>query len=151
MNTTQSSSDPFDLNRFVRAQQQLYADALEEIRNGRKRSHWMWFIFPQYHGLGTSALSQLYAIKSLEEARAYLAHPVLGPRLIECAEAALAVAGKSAQAIFGSPDDKKLQSSATLFACVTQENSVFAQLLTKFYQSQRDPQTLQLLGFHAQQ
>ena len=110
--------DPFNLNRFVLAQHDDYERALAEIKNGRKRSHWMWYIFPQLDGLGSSSMAQRYAIKSADEARAYLAHPVLGSRLLACAEAAVANAGNDATEIFGSPDDLKLRSSATLFACV---------------------------------
>ena len=138
--------DPHDLNRFVLAQADDYERALAEIRAGRKRSHWMWYIFPQVDGLGFSSMSRRYAIKSLAEARAYLDHPVLGPRLVECTEAALGVEGRSAYEIFGSPDDMKLRSSATLFAAVAPPDSVFARLLDKFYEGERDARTLQLLG-----
>src|SRR6476469_569507 len=115
--------DPYDLQRFVRAQEHDYEEALSEIRGGRKRSHWMWYIFPQFDGLGFSSTSKQYAIKTVEEARAYLAHPVLGPRLNEIAESALNVDGRSANQIFGSPDDMKLKSSATLFASVSPDGS----------------------------
>ena len=138
--------DPHDLNRFVLAQAGDYERAIAEIRAGRKRSHWMWYIFPQVDGLGFSSMSRRYAIKSLAEARAYLDHPVLGPRLVECTEAALGVEGRSAYEIFGSPDDMKLRSSATLFAAVAPPDSVFARLLDKFYGGERDARTLQLLG-----
>jgi uncharacterized protein (DUF1810 family) len=141
-----SADDPHDLGRFVSAQADDYAQALAEIRAGRKRSHWMWYIFPQVEGLGFSSMSRRYAIKSLDEARAYLDHPLLGPRLVECAEAAMGVEGRSAYEIFGSPDDMKLQSCATLFASVTPAASVFARLLEKFYAGQRDSKTLQRLG-----
>src|SRR4051794_16808187 len=112
------ADDPHDLGRFVSAQADDYGQALAEVRAGRKRSHWMWYIFPQVEGLGSSPMSRRYSIRSLDEARAYLDHPVLGRRLIECAEAALGVEGRSASEIFGSPDDMKLRSSATLFASV---------------------------------
>lgn len=138
--------DPFDLERFVTAQRTAYDRALAEIRRGDKESHWMWFIFPQYDGLGFSSTARFYAIRSLAEARAYLSHPVLGPRLVECAEAALAVEGRSAQEIFGSPDDMKLRSCATLFAQVTPAGSVFEKLLAKYYQGEPDERTLRLLG-----
>ena len=108
--------DPYDLKRFVDAQARVYEIALDEIDNGRKRSHWMWFIFPQLRGLGRSSTAQIYGIGSLDEARAYLAHPLLGPRLRECAEAALEHSGKPLIDIFGSPDDLKFRSSMTLFA-----------------------------------
>ncbi len=112
-------NDPYDLNRFVTAQQDDYEQALVEIKAGRKHSHWMWYIFPQIDGLAFSEMSRHYSIKSAEEARAYLGHPVLGPRLLACAEAAVANEGRTATEIFGSPDDLKLRSSATLFASVS--------------------------------
>jgi uncharacterized protein (DUF1810 family) len=141
------TDDPYLLGRFVQAQQDDYDQALSEIKNGRKRSHWMWYVFPQFDGLGFSSTSKHYAIKSLEEAKAYLAHPVLGPRLLACAEAAVNLEGRSATAIFGSPDDMKLKSCATLFACVSPAGSVFHQLLDKYYQGAVDTKTLGLLGF----
>ena len=126
MKTTSSNRvDPFDLGRFVQAQQGVYSRALAEIKNGNKRTHWMWFIFPQIDGLGSSATARKYAISGIEEAEAYLKHPELGPRLVECAEAALAVEGRSATEIFGYPDDLKLKSCATLFAAVATPGSVF--------------------------
>ena len=137
--------DPYDLNRFVSAQQDDYEHALAEVKNGRKRSHWMWYIFPQLDGLGFSSMAQRYAIKSAEEARAYLAHPILGPRLLACAQAAVANEGRSATEIFGSPDDLKLRSCATLFACVSGSDSVFHRLLLKFYPGGPDMATLRLL------
>jgi uncharacterized protein (DUF1810 family) len=135
-----------NLSRFVQAQEDDYAQALTEIRSGRKHSHWMWYIFPQLEGLGFSSTSQRYAIKSLGEAEAYLSHPVLGPRLVECAEAALGVEGRSAFEVFGSPDEMKLRSCATLFACVSPAGSVFHRLLDKYFQGERDGKTLRLLG-----
>ncbi len=137
---------PFDLERFVQAQATTYDRALAEIRNGRKRSHWMWFIFPQLDGLGLSSTAKRYAIKSRDEARAYLEHPLLGPRLIACAEAALAVEGRSARQIFGTPDDLKLRSCATLFRQVSPPNSVFARLIEKYFPEGDDQRTLELLG-----
>src|SRR4051812_39061972 len=110
---TGPGSDPYDLRRFVDAQTHDYARALAELRAGRKQSHWMWYVFPQYAGLGRSPTAQRYAIRSVAEAEAYLRHPVLGPRLIESAEAVLAIEGRSAHDILGSPDDLKLRSSAT--------------------------------------
>ncbi|NMG20388.1 DUF1810 domain-containing protein [Brasilonema bromeliae] len=127
------TADPHDLDRFVRAQADVYATALAEIRAGDKQSHWMWFVFPQFAGLGVSPMSQRYAIRSRAEATAYLAHPVLGPRLIECATAALGVADRSAEDIFGRTDALKLKSSATLFAAVSPPGSVFEQLLDHFF------------------
>lgn len=135
----------YDLERFLRAQEDDYARALAEIRGGRKRSHWMWYVFPQFDGLGFSSTSKRYAIKSLAEAEAYLAHPVLGPRLVECCEAAIAVEGRTAFDIFGSPDDLKLKSCATLFTCVSPPGSVFDRLLAKYFRGERDPATLRLL------
>lgn len=138
--------DPFELERFVEAQGLTYARALAEIRAGRKESHWMWFIFPQFDGLGFSPMAERYAIKSLDEARAYLAHPTLGPRLLECVEAALGVEGRSARAIFGTPDDLKLWSCATLFADVSPAGSGFEQLLAKYFGEGRNVRTLRLLS-----
>lgn len=137
--------DPFDLARFVEAQRDDYDQALVEIKRGQKQSHWMWYIFPQFDGLGFSPTSKRYSIKSLAEAQAYLAHPVLGPRLLECAEAVLSIDGRSAFAIFGSPDDLKLKSCATLFERVSPQGSDFTRLLEKFYGGDRDARTLQLL------
>ncbi len=140
-----SGPDPHDLSRFVDAQAGDYEQALAEIRHGRKRSHWIWYIFPQIEGLGFSSMSRRYSIKCLDEARAYLDHPVLGPRLVECAEAALGVEGRSARDIFGSPDDLKLRSCATLFASVTPADSVFARLLDRFFEGNPDGKTLRHL------
>lgn len=137
--------DPYDLDRFIEAQKTCYERALAEIRGGDKRSHWMWYIFPQLSGLGFTPTSQKYSIRSLGEAEAYLAHLTLGPRLVECAEAALAAPGSSAHDIFGSPDDWKLRSSATLFALVSPAGSVFQQLLDKYFHGERDQKTLELL------
>jgi uncharacterized protein (DUF1810 family) len=140
------AGDQHNLNRFVQAQAGDYNQALSEIRKGRKRSHWMWYIFPQLDGLGFSSTSKRYSIKSVAEAEAYVAHPILGPRLMECAEAVLRVEGRSALEIFGSPDDVKLKSCATLFARVSPPGSVFDQLLEKYYRGERDSKTLHLLG-----
>jgi uncharacterized protein (DUF1810 family) len=138
------ADDPHGLSRFVRAQDGIYGQALSEIRRGRKRTHWMWFIFPQLDGLGSSSMARLYAIKSAEEARAYLAHPVLGPRLRECAEAVLAV-DTAASDIFGFPDDLKLRSCATLFGAVSPAGSIFQRLLEKYFPDGPDDATLRLL------
>jgi uncharacterized protein (DUF1810 family) len=137
--------DPHDLNRFVEAQEDDYERALSEIVGGRKRTHWMWYIFPQIDGLGSSSISRHFSIKGVEEARAYLDHPVLGPRLLGCAEAVVAIEGRSAIEIFGSPDDLKLKSCATLFAFVLPPGSVFDRLLAKYYAGARDEKTLHLL------
>lgn len=145
-----ATGDPYNLDRFVQAQEADYEQALQEIRNGRKQSHWMWYIFPQIDGLGFSAMSQRYSIKSLAEAEAYLRHPVFGPRLVQIAEAAIAVQGRSAYEVFGSPDDMKLKSCATLFACASPAGSVFHQLLDKYFQGERDAATLQILGIRSQ-
>jgi uncharacterized protein (DUF1810 family) len=144
--TSRDQDDPFDLARFTSAQEGVYARALAEIRGGGKRSHWMWFIFPQIDGLGFSSTTKHYAIKSAEEARQYLAHPVLGPHLLECAEAVLAVEGRSAAEIFGSPDDLKLKSCMTLFESVAGQGSIFGRLLDKYYQGKRDPRTQEILA-----
>jgi uncharacterized protein (DUF1810 family) len=140
------AGDPYDLSRFVRAQEDDVEQALSEISSGRKRSHWMWYIFPQYDGLGFSSTSRRYSIKSVAEAEAYLRHPVLGPRLVECAEAVMRVEGRSVLEIFDSPDNLKLRSCATLFACVSPAGSVFDQVLNKYFQGRRDSETLRLLG-----
>jgi uncharacterized protein (DUF1810 family) len=140
------SNDSYNLDRFLQAQQTAYQRALSEIRNGRKQTHWMWYIFPQFDGLGFSPTARHYSIKSIEEARAYLAHPILGPRLHECAEAVLGVEGRTANNIFGSPDDMKLKSCATLFAQVIPPGSVFERLLAKYFKGELDSKTLELLA-----
>ena len=129
----------------MRAQERTCETALAEIRSGRKRSHWMWYVFPQIAGLGFSDTSRRYAIRSTAEARAYLAHPLLGPRLIECFEAALRVEGRAAHEIFGSPDDLKFRSCATLFARVASPGSVFQRALDEYFGGEGDPRTLELL------
>jgi len=139
------SRDAFDLGRFVSAQEDVYDSALAEIRGGRKRTHWMWFVFPQLRGLGSSPIAKQYAIRTAAEARAYLTHPLLGPRLVECCEALLRVNGGSANDIFGSPDDLKLRSCATLFASVSEPGSIFARVLEKFYAGVSDKKTEALL------
>jgi uncharacterized protein (DUF1810 family) len=142
-------SDPFDLGRFTSAQEGIYGTVLAELRGGRKRTHWMWFIFPQIDGLGLSPTSRHYAIKSIEEARSYLAHPVLGQRLMECVGAVLSVDGQSAAAIFGYPDDMKLKSSMTLFASAAKGNdSVFHRVLDRYFQGEQDSKTLMILEGH---
>jgi uncharacterized protein (DUF1810 family) len=141
-----SRTDPYDLARFVQAQQRDYDEALSEIRSGRKRSHWMWYIFPQFDGLGVSSTSKHYSIKSVAEAEAYLRHPVLGPRLLESAQAAVDVEGRSAFELFGTPDDMKLQSCATLFAGVSPAGSVFQQVLDRYFGGEPDDKTLRLMG-----
>ncbi|MDD1444288.1 DUF1810 domain-containing protein, partial [Dolichospermum sp. ST_sed3] len=140
------NNDPFELSRFVQAQAEDYDQALSEIRAGRKRSHWMWYVFPQFHGLGFSSTSRRYAIKNIGEAEAYLRHPLLGFRLEECCESVIDIEGRSAHDIFGSPDDMKLRSCATLFKQVSASGSVFERLLDKCFGGIPDQQTLELVG-----
>jgi uncharacterized protein (DUF1810 family) len=134
------------LQRFLDAQDGVYEQALAELRAGRKRTHWMWFVFPQIAGLGHSSTAAYYAIADLAEARAYLAHPLLGARLAECAEALLGVTGRTAHEILGSPDDLKLRSSMTLFAQVAGPDSVFRRVLERCYGGEADARTLDLLA-----
>jgi uncharacterized protein (DUF1810 family) len=143
--TQNPATTPFNLERFLNAQAAVYSTALGELRSGQKRTHWIWFVLPQIEGLGHSSTSMHYAIKGLAEARAYLNHPVLGPRLIECAEAVLAVEGRTASDIFPYPDDLKLRSSMTLFEGAAQPGSVFGRVIDKYFQGKRDERTLQLL------
>jgi uncharacterized protein (DUF1810 family) len=137
--------DPFNLRRFASAQHGVYGRALAELKKGEKRSHWMWFIFPQIDGLGCSTTTKHYAIKSMEEARQYLSHPVLGARLVECTEAVLAVEGRTASEIFAPPDDMKLRSSMTLFASAADGPSAFGRVLEKYFDGGPDTRTLQIL------
>ncbi|HTO24056.1 MAG TPA: DUF1810 domain-containing protein [Spirochaetia bacterium] len=139
-------TDPFDLQRFVGAQAGSFAAALGEIRAGRKRSHWIWFIFPQVRGLGVSSTSQHYGISGIDEARAYLEHPVLGPRLLQCTEALLSLESRNASAIMPYPDDLKLRSCMTLFERAAGPGAVFSRVLDEFYQGRRDERTIDLLG-----
>jgi uncharacterized protein (DUF1810 family) len=143
--------DPYNLSRFVRAQEDDYAQALSEIKRGRKRTHWMWYIFPQIEGLGSSPTSREFSIKSLEEAKAYLDHAVLGPRLLDCADAVLGVEGRSAAEIFGFPDDLKLRSCVTLFKCVSPPGSVFDRILQKYFSGEPDAATVRLLKIRPQE
>jgi len=138
-------SHVFDLQRFVDAQARNYDDALAELRAGRKAGHWMWYVLPQVAGLGFSAMSQTYAIGSLAEARAYLDHALLGRRLRDCVAAVLAVEGRSAHQIFGSPDDLKFRSSLTLFAAAAPEEPLFRQALARYFDGEPDPATLKIL------
>lgn len=137
--------DPHHLQRFVDAQASSYNRALAEVQAGRKQSHWMWYIFPQLRGLGRSAMAERYGIADLDEAAAYLAHPLLGQRLLEICTALLAQHGRTAHDIFGSPDDLKLHSCATLFAQVAPPGSVFEQILAQYYAGEADAGTLQRL------
>ena len=141
-----SLNDPFDLQRFVDAQARVYHTVLDELRDGRKRSHWIWFVFPQIAGLGSSPTAARYAISSLDEARAYLAHAVLGPRLRECARLVAQVEGRSITQIFGSPDDMKMRSSMTLFARATSDNDDFVAVLEKYYGGEEDLLTVARLS-----
>jgi uncharacterized protein (DUF1810 family) len=135
------SDDPYLLERFVTAQRDSYDVALQELNSGVKRSHWMWFIFPQVAGLGASAMAVRYAIKSRQEAEAYLSHPVLGPRLIKCTEALLRIVGKSAKEVMGDPDEMKLKSSMTLFAAISVAGSPFQRVLDRYFGGETDPRT----------
>ena len=141
-----AAEEAFDLRRFVEAQERTYAEALAEVRRGRKASHWMWFVFPQIAGLGFSPTAQQYAISGMEEARAYLAHPLLGPRLREVAGAAAGLQGRTAREVFGSPDDLKLRSSLTLFEAAALDEPVFARALDALCAGVRDGRTLELLA-----
>jgi uncharacterized protein (DUF1810 family) len=134
--------DPFDLDRFVQAQQGVHERVCAELRSGRKQSHWMWFVFPQIAGLGQSAMSRLYAISSKEEAAAYLDHEVLGARLRECTRLVNAVEGRSIRAIFGSPDDMKFHSCMSLFASVAPHEPLFREALQKYFGGELDPETV---------
>jgi uncharacterized protein (DUF1810 family) len=134
-----------NLQRFIEAQEHDYATALSEIKNGRKRSHWMWYIFPQIAGLGFSSTSQFYAIRDLDEATAYLQNEILGRRLIEISSVLLSLPTNNAHSIFGSPDDMKLRSSMTLFLFVPNTSPVFQSVLNKFFSGQKDKRTVELL------
>ena len=134
-----------NLQRFLDAQATDYPIALAEVKRGRKQSHWMWYIFPQIQGLGYSSTSQFYAILDLQEAQAYLDHPLLGSRLVSICQALYKLESQDARAIFGSPDDLKLKSSMTLFAALPNSNAIFQSILDKFYQGNRDDKTLQIL------
>lgn len=133
------------LTRFLDAQDSIYAQALAELKSGRKQTHWMWYIFPQISGLGCSETAKFYAIRDLQEARDYLSHPILGTRLIEAATALLAVRGKTANQIMGSPDDMKLRSSMTLFSLLPNADPVFQQILATYFNGSPDQRTLDLI------
>lgn len=137
--------DPHDLQRFVDAQQGVYPQALAELRAGAKTSHWMWFVFPQLRGLGSSAMAQRYGLAGADEARAYRRHPLLGARLLECTAALLAVQGRSARQILGTPDDLKFRSCMTLFAQVAPDEPAFARALERYFDAEPDARTLALL------
>jgi len=137
--------DPFDLARFVEAQDNVYAQVLNELRAGRKRSHWMWFIFPQIAGLGASPMARKFAISGRKEAEAYLEHPILSPRLRECTKLLIATPDRSIESILGYPDDLKFRSAMTLFAKIAADNTEFMAALDKFYGGAFDPATLERL------
>lgn len=139
------SDDPHNLQRFIEAQDPVIEAVKEELRSGRKRTHWMWYIFPRMEGLGRSQMAQRYAIGSRDEAKAYLAHPTLGPRLRECTEIVNSVEGRSANDVFGSPDDVKFRSSMTLFNAVAGDSSPFRTALKRYYDDEPDTNTLELL------
>jgi uncharacterized protein (DUF1810 family) len=139
-------TDPFDLQRFVDAQAPIYDQVVRELEAGAKRSHWMWFVFPQVAGLGFSPTSVFYAISGLDEAKAYSAHPILGPRLIECASLVLAARNRTARQIFGGVDEMKFRSSMTLFGRAAPQTPAFAQCLDQFFGGDADPATLAKLG-----
>lgn len=139
------SADPYDLQRFIEAQEPVIDSVKRELRSGRKRTHWMWFVFPQFRGLGRSARSRRYAIASRAEAEAYLSHPVLGPRLRECTEIVNGLERRSVTDIFGSPDDLKFRSSMTLFAAVADDPEPFEAALKRYYGGEPDPKTLERL------
>ena len=140
-----NANDPYDLQRFVDAQDPVYERVCGELRNGRKQSHWMWYIFPQIAGLGHSAMAQRYAISSLQEAEAYLGHPVLGPRLRECTRLMAEVEGRSALEILGPPDDMKFRSCLTLFNRAAPNDPVFRDALRKYFNGLEDARTLERL------
>lgn len=147
--TVNDASDPHGLRRFVDTQARDYDQALAEIKSGQKRSHWMWYVFPQYHGLGSSQNARTFAIESVAEAKAYLQHDILGPRLVRCAETLLGIEGRSAREIMGSPDDVKLRSCATLFSRVSSAGSPFHRLLDRFFAGEPDRRTLELIEHDA--
>jgi uncharacterized protein (DUF1810 family) len=140
------TNDPYDLQRFVDAQHPVYDTVIDELIDGRKRSHWIWFVFPQLRGLGRSPTAAKYGISSTDEARAYLAHDLLGPRLRECSGLVSQIDGRSIEEIFGWPDYLKVRSSMTLFARSTDDNADFVAVLEKFYNGEEDPATVEVLG-----
>ena len=137
--------DPHNLQRFVEAQNPVFAQVCAELRQGRKRGHWMWFIFPQLQGLGYSSTARYYAISSIDEAKAYLSHPVLGPRLLECCRLVILIERRPIQEIFGYPDFLKFRSSLTLFARATSENRLFTIALEKYFEGEQDASTVERL------
>ena len=142
---TDHNSDKYELNRFVAAQALHYSVALQELRQGKKESHWMWFIFPQVAGIGYSEISRHFAINSTSEASAYLMHPLLGQRLVECCEAVLAIESRTAHEIFGSPDDMKLHACATLFSYVSPTGNIFDRIIVKYFGGKKHMKTISLI------
>ena len=140
-----AKTDPYNLKRFLDAQDEVFGQVCSELREGRKRTHWMWFIFPQLKGLGHSTTAEFYALSSLEEAEAYLSHPVLGARLRQCAELVNQIEGRTVDQIFGSPDNLKFRSCMTLFAQLESNNQVFKDALEKHFGGEADTRTLELL------
>jgi uncharacterized protein (DUF1810 family) len=145
MRAVASANDPYDLQRFVKAQDPVYDQVCAELRNGRKESHWMWFIFPQLRGLGRSQMATKFGIASREEAEEYLKHPLLGPRLRECSRLVTLMEGRSIHQILGSPDDLKFKSSMSLFATIAPDERVFKEALQKYFEGEFDRLTLELL------
>ncbi len=145
------TNHPYDLGRFVKAQEQVYNNVLAELSEGCKKTHWMWFIFPQLDGLGSSPTAKFYAVKDIKEAREYLQHPLLGERLLECSKLVLAVRGRTVSQIFVFPDDLKFRSSMTLFSCASDSGCVFDEVLEKCFGGRRDDRTLELLGYPGQE
>ena len=139
------AADPYDLNRFISAQENIYPKVISELNGGYKQSHWMWFIFPQIDGLGRTQTARHYAIKSKQEADEYLRNPILGSRLLECSDILLSLEGRSVSDIFAYPDDLKLHSCMTLFSAMAESHSVFEQVLDKYFESEQDTKTLQIL------
>ena len=134
-----------NIKRFIHAQENIYPQAVKELRNGKKISHWMWFIFPQIEGLGFSSTSKYYSIKTIAEAKEYVTHPVLGKRLLECSDIILNIDGKSVEDIFGYPDNLKLQSSITLFSFIHPESTIFPNVFKKYFKNKKDQKTLDIL------
>jgi uncharacterized protein (DUF1810 family) len=134
-----------DIKRFIHGQENMYPQAVKELQNGKKISHWMWFIFPQIDGLGFSSISKYYSIKTIAEAKEYIMHPLLGKRLLECSDIILNIEGKSAENIFGYPDNLKLHSSITLFSFIHPESTIFPNVFKKYFKNKKDQKTLDIL------
>lgn len=143
--TSSNNQIDFDLNRFVVAQENVYQTVISELNTGNKQSHWMWFIFPQIDGLGTSTTARFYSIKNIDEASAYLNHPIVGKRLLECSAILLTINDKSADDILGFPDYVKLQSCMTLFSITFPQEKIFKEVLGKYYKDQMDEKTIKII------